>query len=193
MEFGPRSSRGMERGRNSGDSLENRLSQLERSIEGNPELNALVDWTVAAQAIKIFPKLPGMIKDSPMLLNLLLNLLDDHPGQIAMVILPDNPNIGIPLVVSARSGRGGQLLIRAFLPIMLCTLNAIKDLMNMANELGVIKVSSNPQDMLNLVENCNVSVLKYNPKQMEPADYIAIGASGLFYNEVFNIEIHSAY
>lgn len=106
-----------------------------------------------------------------------------HPGVVVMTILPDEN------LVFQQTATG----VNGFAPVLTCTLNAIKDLVESAGgpRKPMLVTSDNGliPYVLNKAENEISPIISYRRKSMSLADYVTLGTQGIFYNETFRFRL----
>lgn len=113
----------------------------------------------------------------------------DDADQVSMLVLPHI--FRDTSVVISRNPTG----LSAFAPVLGCTNHAIEMLSRKEGirERGEYTVVTSDNKLMHTVADMISrrpdDVLTFKPSQMQPEDYIALGASGALYDEVFRVNL----
>lgn len=119
----------------------------------------------------------------PHLIDQLRKATKVQPDLVVMAVLPEEN------LVLLQTGEGFE----GFAPVLTCTHLAIDDLsaeIKRNDSYGIVtSVNGLIPTVLSKIENDDRTALSYIRGQMNPADYVALGAQGLFYNETFRFRL----
>lgn len=160
------------------------LKELAKILEARPELQQFVTQTTRTRAMQALQGLGKTLKKYPQLLQELEQMAEVHPHEVVMAILPGEN------LVFTHTAKG----IEGFAPVLACTHLAMDDVSNAMRTRGTpyeFVTSSNDliPYVLDRLKREERPVISYLRDQMDPRDYIALGAQRVFANETFRFSI----
>lgn len=164
---------------------EESLQRLIEILRNRPELRQYITRDTAANAASVIKRLRAILQDYPNLVKELVQIADSperDEKEIVMALLPEFP------LVLTRTQEG----IVAFAPALTCTLNAISDLTrDKPPRTHFITISNNVliPYILRQLDHEDNPIISYDRTRMSPSDYIALGATGMFFNETFRVTL----
>ena len=106
-----------------------------------------------------------------------------YPDLVVMAILPEENLV----FMQTKDG------VEGFAPVLTCTYNAIDDLRAAIHKQGPYGIVMSDNGLIPAVikklDADDASALSYKRGSMDPADYVALGAQRLFFNETFRFRL----
>lgn len=164
--------------------VEEGSDELAEILEARSELQQFVTRTTRMRAMEALQGLGKTLKKYPQLLKELEQMAEAHPHEIVMAILPGEN------LVFTHTAKG----IEGFAPVLTCTHMAMDDVSGVMRAQGTpygFITSSNGliPYVLDRLNQEDKPVISYLRDQMDPRDYIALGAQRVFANETFRFSI----
>lgn len=162
-------------------------ADLRRQVAEQPDLARYVNDTTIRNASAVYKNIPRFLAENPDFVQQLIKAHKADPDNVTMLVIPGKP------LVLAHTSYG----IFAMAPVLGCTYHALDELEGeFARTKYKIISSSVPEDELiktvwDFASANPKKILSFRGSTIDPRDYIAIGASGMFRNEVFRMGISS--
>lgn len=173
------------------EELRDRATQaLAEMIRRNPGIRPFITNDGVTGGRKTITEIERLVQENPHLITELESAHNPQdPDQVTMLVMPVNPRTGRPVVIS-RSAIG----LTGFTPILGCTHQALdrfaaEEHLRTKGDYAIVTSDNRLMPRVGKIAQSGTDqILKYQ-SGMKPADYIALGAQGALYDEVYRVNL----
>lgn len=175
--------------------LENRIYLLEKDLEQKPDLAKYIVPTAfktAKNRYKQFVQQEDLELPLTKIITQLLQNLQKKPLHVHLCIYFENES-SYPIVMGVQKDFDAKKqFIRAYFPILFCSLDAVSHIALRDKQLTFIISSQNLEDYVwDLLLLDKQMLIKFDKDLMKPQEFIALGLQGILSNDIFSFPINS--